>query len=184
MAFKDKNQFETSDREDEFRTGAFPLESADMESPDEESPDDEEETELSEEELAEEAEEFNRAEGVPEFPDDEEGEKTPVISRPRWLARISSCLMGTFLAAAIAGPLVDSVPASQQARMFLIYFLVLAPLLSFVWHWFFFLHPQRLAKKMQDWQANPVDRQMTPADQQIPADQQTHPIGSEPIHPK
>ena len=184
MAFKNKNEFKAGDREDEFRPRAFPLESADMESPDEESPDDEEETELSEEELATEVEEFNRAQGVPEFPDDEEPEKAPSLSRSRWMARIISCVIGTFLGAAVAGPLVDSVPASRQARMFLIYFLVLAPLLSFVWHWFFFLHPQRVANKLKDWQANPVDQQMNPADRQTPADQQTHPFGSEPIHPK
>ena len=164
MAFKDKNEFEAGDRKDEFRTGAFLPESADMESPDEESLDEEMEGELSEEELAAEVEEFNRAEGVPEFPDDEEGKKIPDLSRPRWLARIMNCVMGTSFGAAIAGLLVDSVPAPQQARMFLLYFLVLAPLFSFVGHWFFVLHPQRMAKKLKE--------------------ESTHSIGSEPIHPK
>jgi len=152
--FDDQKKFEADGSEEESRPGPFSRKF----------PDEEMEEELSEEELAAEVEKFNRAEGVPEFPDDEEGKKIPVISRSRWMARISSCLMGTLLGAAIAGPLVDSVPASRQARMFLIYFLVLAPLLSFVWHWFFFLHPQRLDQKLKE--------------------ESTHPIGSEPIHPK
>ncbi len=178
MAFKDKNEFEAGDREDGFRTGAFPLESADMESPVEEPPDDEEEPEISEEELAAEVEEFNRAEGVPEFPDDEEGEKIPDLNRPRWMARIMSCVTGTFLGAAIAGLLASNQPGSQQARAFFIFFLFFAPLFSFVGHWFFVLHPQRLAKKIKDWPAEPVDQQI------IPAHQQARPFGSEPIHPK
>ena len=150
----DQKKFQAGGSEDESRPGPSSRES----------PDEEMEGEPSEEELAAEVEEFNRAEAVPEFADDEEGEKIPDLSRPRWMARIVSCLIGTSLGAAIAGLLVNSVPASRQPRMFLIYFLVLAPLFSFSWHWFFVLRPQRLAKKMDE--------------------ESTNHIGSEPIHPK
>src|SRR6478609_537630 len=128
MVFKDKNEFEAGDREDEFRTGAFPLESADSESPDEESPDDEEE-ELSEEELAEETKPFTVAEWKQEFPDytaEELEEKIPKTPRASRMALLGSCLFGTLLGAAIAGVLVDDQPGSQEARAFFIYFLVLA----------------------------------------------------------
>lgn len=165
MAFKDKNEFEAGDQEDEFRTGTFPLESADMESSDEESPDNEEETELSDEELAE-VEEFNRAQGVPEFPDDEEPEKAPNLSRSLWMARIISCVTGTLLGVAIAGVLVNNLPKSQETRAFFIFFLVLAPLFSYIWYWLFHLRGEQVAQKMKE------------------PEQKGTPAGSEPIHPK
>src|SRR6478735_7292203 len=129
MAFREKNEFEAGDREDEFRTAAFPLESADSESLDEESPDDEEE-ELSEEELAEEMKPFTVAEWKQEFPDytaEELEEKIPKSPRANRMALVASCLMGTLLGAAIAGVLVNDQPKPQQTRAFFIFFLVLAP---------------------------------------------------------
>jgi hypothetical protein len=166
MAFKDKNEFEAGDREDEFQAGAFPLESADMESPDEESPDDEEE-ELSEEELAEEMKPFTLAEwqqSIPDYTAHEFEEKLPNRTRSSWMAPVMSCLWGTLLGAVIAGLLMNNQLRPQQVRAFFIFFLFFAPLFSFVGHWFFVLHPQRLAKKLNE--------------------ESTRPIGSEPIHPK
>jgi len=175
MVFKDKNEVEAGDREDEFRTGAFPLESADSESPDEESPDDEEE-ELSEEELAEETKPFTVAQWKQEFPDytaEELEEKIPKTPRASRMALLGSCLFGTLLGAAIAGVLVGDQPGSQEARAFFIYFLVLAPLFSFVWHWLFYLRGERVAQKMKEQEQ-----------EASPADPKTNPAGSEPIHPK
>jgi hypothetical protein len=169
MTFKDKNEFEAGDREDEFRTGAFPLESADMESPDEESPDDEEETELSEEELAEEMKPFTAAEWKQEFPDytaEELEEKIPKSARASRMALVASCLMGTLLGAGIAGVLVNNQPRSQEARAFFTFFLVFAPLFSCIWHWLFYLRGQRVAQKMKQ------------------QEQEPSPAGSEPIHPR
>jgi hypothetical protein len=73
-----------------------------------------------------------------------------------WMAPVSSCLMGTFLAAVIAGLLINRVSPATQLRMFFIYLLVLAPLFSYGWHWLFHLRPDRLAKKLQDESANPA----------------------------
>jgi hypothetical protein len=170
MVFKDKNEFEAGDREDEFRTRAFPLESADMESPDDE------EEELSEEELAEETKPFTVAQWKQEFPNytaEELEEKIPKSPRASRMALLASCLFGTLLGAAIAGVLVGDQPGSQEARAFFIYFLVLAPLFSFVWHWLFYLRGERVAQKMkkQEQEASP-------------ADPKTNPAGSGPIHPK
>ncbi|SRR6266571_4492213 len=175
MALKDKNEFEAGDRKDEFRTRAFPLESADSESPDEESPDDEEE-ELSEEELAEEMKPFTVAQWKQEFPDytaEELEEKIPKSPRASRMALLASCLVGTLLGAGIAGVLVDDQPKAQQVRAFFIFFLVLAPLFSCIWHWLFYLRGEQVAQKMkkQEQEASP-------------ADPKTNPAGSAPIHPK
>jgi len=166
MAFKDKNEFE-ADREDEFRTRDFPSESAGIECPDEESPDDEEETELSEDELAEEMRPFTVAEwqqSILDYTAEEFEEKLSERTRSSWMAPVMSCLWGTLLGAVIAGLLMDNQPQPQQVRAFFIFFLFFAPLFSFVGHWFFVLHPQRLAKKLNE--------------------ESTRPIGSEPLHPK
>jgi hypothetical protein len=186
MAFNDKNEFEAGDREDEFRTRAFPLESADMESPDEESPDDEEETELSEEELAEESKPFTAAEWKQQFPDytaEELEEKLPERTRASWMAPVFSCLWGTGLGAAIAGVLINDQPKPQQARAFFIFFLVLAPLFSCIWHWLFYLRGERVAQKMkeQEQEANPAGSEPIPPNEEL---RQKAPAGSEPIHPK
>ncbi|HET8892020.1 MAG TPA: hypothetical protein VFQ41_24190 [Candidatus Angelobacter sp.] len=168
MAFRDKNEFEAGDREDEFRTEAFPLESADMESPDD---DEEEEAELSEEELAEEMKPFTVAEWKQEFPDytaEELVEKIPKSPRASRMALVASCLMGTLLGAAIAGVLVNNQPGSQEARAFFIFFLVLAPLFSFIWHWLFYLRGERVGQKMKEQEQ----------------EQEANPATSEPIHPK
>jgi hypothetical protein len=153
-SFDNQKKSQTGGSEDEALPGQFSREP----------PDEEMEGEPSEEELIAQVEEFNRAEGVPDFPDeeDEESEEIPELSRSRWMARVASCLMGTFLAVAIAGLLVNGVAAPRQARMFLIYLLVLAPLFSLIW--FLILRPQRPAKNMDE--------------------QSTNPVESEPIHPK
>jgi hypothetical protein len=181
MAFKDKNEVE-ADREDEFWTRAFPSESADMESPDEQSPDDES-AELSEEEMKP----FTVADWKQQFPDytaEELEEKIPESSRARRMALVASCLMGTLLGAAIAGVLVNNRPRSQEVRAFFIFFLVLAPLFSCVWHWLFYLRGERVAQKMkaQKQEANPADSEPIPSNNEEL--QQANPVGSEPIHPK
>src|SRR5215471_1487134 len=112
-----KNEFQTRDVEKEPGAREFSRES----------PDEELEEELSEEELAAEVEESNRAEGVPEFPDDEEAEKIPDLKRPRWLARVVSCIYGIVFATAIAGLLIDRWPKAVQLSRFLIFVGVLAP---------------------------------------------------------
>lgn len=178
MAFKDSNEFE-ADREDESRARAFPSESADMESPDEES-DDEEETDLSEEELAEEMKPFTVADWKQQFPDytaEELEEKIPKSSRASRMALVASGLMGTLLGAAVAGVLVNNQPRPQQTRAFFIFFLVLAPLFSGIWHWLFHLRGEQLAQKMkeQEQEANPAGSGPI---------QHENPVGAEPIHPK
>ena len=152
MAFRDKNEFDAGDREDEFRTGDLPLESADSETFDKESPDDEEE-DLSDEELAAEMEPFTVADWKQEIPDytaEELEEKIPASARASWMALVLSCLFGTLLGAAIAGVLVNDHPKPQQVRAFFIFFLVLAPLFSCIWHWLFYLRGERVAQKMKD----------------------------------
>jgi hypothetical protein len=186
MAFTDKNQFGTGSQEDEFRTGSFPLESADMEFPDEESPDDEEETELSEDELAEEMKPFTLADwqqSIPDYTSEELEGKIPESPRPSRMALVISCLMGTLLGAAIAGLLVDDQPKPQQARAFFIFFLVLALLFSCSWHWLFYLRGKQVAQKMkeQEQTANLAGSEPILPNEEL---QQANPIGSEPIHPK
>jgi hypothetical protein len=174
----DKKDFQAGGLEDQFRTGAFPLESADMDSPDEEAVDEEMETELSEEELAAEMEPFTLADWKQEIPGytaEEYEEKLPDRTRASWMAPVLSCLFGTLLGAVIASGLVGDLPQIRQVRMFFVFLLVLAPLLSCVWHWFFILRPKIVAKKMEDEQENLVGSQPI---------QQANPVGSEPIHPK
>jgi|SRR5215831_2659264 len=177
MAFKDKNEF-AADREDEFRTRAFPSESADMESPDEES-DDEEETELSEEELAEEMKPFTVADWKQQFPDyssEELEERIPKSSRASRMALVASGLMGTLLGAAVAGVLVNNQPRSQQTRAFFIFLLVLAPLFFYILYWLFSLRGTQVTQKMKE------QEQEDPAG----SDPLLHenPVGPGPIHPK
>ena len=181
MTFPDKNQFDADDSEDKFRTGPFPLESPDMESPDEESPEDDEE-DLSEEELAEEMKPTTLAQWKDEFPDytaEELEEKIPESPRPSRMALVASCLFGTLLGAAIAGVLVNDQSKPQQARVFFIFFLVLALLFSCIWHWLFYLRPKHLARKIKEQKANPIGSEPT-----LSKLQQANPVGSEPIHPK
>jgi len=45
--------------------------------------------------------------------------------------------------------LLNRVPVPRQARMFLIFLVVLAPLFSFGWHWLFVLHPDQIQRKLQ-----------------------------------
>ncbi|HEY5029860.1 MAG TPA: hypothetical protein VIK39_15740 [Candidatus Angelobacter sp.] len=153
----DKKEFQAGGSEDEFRTGSFT----------QESPDQEMETELSEEELAAEMEPFTPADWkqeIPGYTDQEYEEKLPDHTRASWMSPVVSCLFGTLLGAAIAGGLVGDLPQVRQVRMFFVFLLVLAPLLSCVGYWFFVLRLEIVAKKMQDEQENLVD--------------------SEPIHPK
>lgn len=183
MAFTGKNQFGTGSREDESRTGSFPLESADEEFPAEEFPDEEEE-ELSEEELAEEMRPFTLAEwqqSIPNYTADEFEEKLPERTRARWMAPVESGLWGILLGAAIAGLLVNDQPKPQQARAFLIFFLVFALLFSCLWHWLFYLRPKNLAKKMKEQEPNPIGSEPILSNEEL---QQANPVGSEPIHPK
>ena len=183
MAFTDKNQFGTGDPEDEFQARPFSPESdmeSDMESPDEESPDDDEFAELSEEEMRP----FTLAEcqqSMPDYTAEELEEKLPKRTRSTWMAPIISCLFGTLLGAAIAGVLVNNQPRSQEARAFFIFFLVLAPLFSFIWHWLFYLRPKALARKMEEQEVNPAGSEPILSNEEL---QQRVPVGSEPIHPK
>lgn len=164
----DKKDFQAGDSEDEFRTGLFPLES----------PDEEMEIELSEEELAAEMEPFTSADWKQEFPDyvaQDYEEKLPDHTSATWMAPVVSCLFGTLLGAAIAGGLVGDLPRPLQVRMFFVFFLVLAFLLSCAGYLFFFLRAESVAKKMKDEQENLVDSESI---------QQENPVGPEPIHPK
>jgi predicted lipid-binding transport protein (Tim44 family) len=164
----DKKDFRAGDSEDNSRIGPFPLDS----------PDEEMETELSEEELAAEMEPFTVADWNRQFPDatpEELEEKLPDHTRARWMAPVMSGLFGTLLGAAIAGLKVNDQPRQQQVRAFFIFFLVLSLLFSCLWHWFFFVRPERVAKKMKQEQENLVDSGPV---------QQENPVGSEPIHPK
>jgi preprotein translocase subunit YajC len=70
---------------------------------------------------------------------------------------------------------VNDLPRQQQVRAFFIFFLVLSLLFFCLWHWFFFVRPERVAKKMKQEQENLVDSGPV---------QQENPVGSEPIHPK
>ena len=88
-------------------------------------------------------------------PEDQFGTR-PRRARSSWMRPVASCLFGTLLGAGFAGLIVSDLPESRQVRMFFIYLLVLAPLISFGWYWLIFLFPGRLAKKMKDRQANPV----------------------------
>ena len=184
MAFEDKKEFEAGDLEDKFRNGPFPQESPDMEPLDEESPDDEEK-ELSEEELAEEMRPFTLAEwqqSIPDYNADEFEEKLPERTRARWMEPVVSGLWGILLGAAIAGLLVDNQPRPQQVRTFFIFFLVLATLLSCVWHWFFVLRPKSIAKKINDEkEANAVGSEPIFPNEEL---QRAKPVGAESIHPK
>lgn len=179
MAFTDKNQFGTGDPEDEFQAKPFSPES-DMESPDEESPDDDEFAELSEEEMRP----FTLAEwqqSMPDYTAEELEEKILESPRANRMALVASCLMGALLGAAIAGVLVNNQPEAQHTRAFFIFFLVLAPLFSCLWHWLFYLRGQQVAQKMKKLEANPEGSERI-----IPNEgfQQENPAGSEPIHPK
>jgi hypothetical protein len=164
----DKKDFQPGDSEDEFRTGPFPSAS----------PDEEMETDLSEEELAAEMEPFTREDWKQEFPNytaQEYAEKLPDHTSAKWMAPVISCLFGTLLGAAFAGRLVDDLPRPRQVRMFFVFFLVLALLLSCAGYLFFFLRAESVAKKMADEQENTVGSEPI---------QQENPGGSEPIHPK
>ena len=68
--------------------------------------------------------------------------------RKRRITWVASCLVGIFVAAAVAGPLSGLWPKSQLTA-FLISFSLLAPLLSIVGRWFFIIHPDQIAKKLQ-----------------------------------
>jgi hypothetical protein len=144
----DKKDFQAGDSEDESPTGAFLEESLD------------DEEELSEEELAAEMEPFTVADWKQEVPDytaEEYKEKLPDHTSASWMAPVISCLFGTLLGAAIAGELVTDLPRPFQVRMFFIFFLVLALLLSCAGYLFFFLRAESVAKKMEDEQENLVD---------------------------
>jgi hypothetical protein len=180
MAFTDKNQFGTGSRKD--RTAA-PLPSDSLEDEMEEL-----ETDPSGDEVADdyEIEKATAADWKDEFPDyteEEFEEKIPNRSRSRWMAPVVSCLMGTLLGAAIAGVLVNNQPRSQEARAFFIFFLVLAPLFSGIWHWLFFLRGEQVAQKMEEQEqaANPAGSEPISSNKEL---QQAGPVGSEPIHPK
>jgi len=143
-----KNELQTRDVENESGAGEFSRKS----------PDEEMEEDLSEEELAAEVEESNRAEGVPEFPDDEEAAKTPDLKRPRWLAWIISCICGIVFATAIAGLLIDRWPKAMQLSRFLILIALLAPTMAIIGHWVFVTHPNQIAEKLakEEKERNPV----------------------------
>ena len=133
-----KNEFQARDVENESGAGELSRES----------PDEEMEEELSEEKLVAEVEESNRAEGVPEFLDDEEAEKIPDLKRPRWLAWIVSCISGIAFATAIAGVLIDRWPKAVQLSRFLTLIAVLAPTIAIIGHWVFVTHPNQIAEKL------------------------------------
>jgi hypothetical protein len=161
---ENKKDFRAGDSDDDSRIGPFPLDSP-------------METELSEEELAAEMEPFTVADWNRQFPDaipEELEEKLSDHTRARWMAPVMSGLFDTLLGAAIAGLRVNDLPGQQQVRAFFIFFLVLSLLFSCLWHWFFFVRPERVAKKMKE-QENLVDSGPV---------QQENPVGSEPIHPK
>ena len=179
MAFEDKKEFEAGNPEDKFRNRTFPVKSSDQEFSAEEFPDEEEE-ELSEEELAEEMKPFTLADwkqSIPDYTTEELEEKIPESPRASRMALVASCLMGTLLGAAIAGVLVNNQPRSQETRAFFIFFLVLAPLFSCVWHWLFYLHGQKVAQKMKEQEQEANSAGSNPI-------QHENPIGPEPIHPK
>src|SRR5438445_905882 len=136
----DKNDFQPGDPKDE---SLFP----------QDSPDEEIGTELSEEELVAEMEPFTLADwkqGIPDYTAEEFQEKLLKPTRSIWMPLVTSCLFGASLGAAIAGVLVNNQPKPQHVRAFFIFFLVLAPLLSCVWYWFFVLRPESIAKKITD----------------------------------
>jgi len=163
MAFTDKNQFGTGSRED--RTAApLPSDSLDGEM-------EEVETDSSEDEVADDyqIEKVTAADWKQEIPDytaEEFEEKIPNRTRSSWMAPVVSCLFGTLLGAAIAGVLVNNQPKPQHARAFFIFFLVLAPLFSCIWHWLFYLRIEQVVQKMKK------------------QEQDANPAGSEPIHPE
>jgi hypothetical protein len=69
--------------------------------------------------------------------------------RNRRISWVASCLVGIFVAAAVAGPLSGLWPKSQLTA-FLLSFFLLAPLLSIVGRWLFIIHPDQIAKKLQE----------------------------------
>ena len=69
--------------------------------------------------------------------------------RKRRITWVASCLVGIFVAAAVAGPLSGLWPKSQLTA-FLNLFFLLVPLLSIAGRWFFIIHPDQIAKKLQE----------------------------------
>ena len=68
--------------------------------------------------------------------------------RNRLISWVACSLFGTFVAAGIAGPLSGLWPKSQLTA-FLNLFFLLVPLLSIAGRWFFIIHPDQIAKKLQ-----------------------------------
>src|SRR6185312_11352053 len=181
MAFTDKNQFGTGSREDR---NAAPLPSGSLDDEMEELEMDPSEAEFADDdEFAERSEEemrpFTLAEwqqSIPDYIAEEFEEKIPKSPRPRSMALVISCLMGTLVGAAIAGVLVNTQPRSQEARAFFIFFLVLAPLFSFICH----LFGQRVAQKMKEQEADAAGSEPILSNEELQKDL----AASEPIHPK
>ena len=70
--------------------------------------------------------------------------------RNRRISWVASCLVGTFVAAAVAGGLTGLWPLKWHTTAFLISFFLLAPLLSIVGRWLFLTHPDQIAKRLQE----------------------------------
>ena len=92
---------------------------------------------------------------IPDYGGAEWEEKIPDRPSLHWMALFVSCLIAGLMGAVIAGLLVNEVYGPRQARMFFIYFLVIAPLLWLGWYWMFYLAPNRPNKKMRDRQRGP-----------------------------
>ena len=90
---------------------------------------------------------------VEDIEQDEENDDAGKAADDRRKHRISwvaSCLVGTFVAAAVAGGLAGLWRPKSQLTAFLISFFLLAPLLSIVGRWFFLTHPDQIAKRLQE----------------------------------
>ena len=70
--------------------------------------------------------------------------------RTRRISWVASCLVGTLVAAAVAGGLAGLWQPKSQITAFLISFFLLAPLLSIVGRWLFLTHPDQIAKRLQE----------------------------------
>ena len=57
--------------------------------------------------------------------------------------------MGTLWAAAAAGLVVKLWPGSSPLPLFLLFFIILAPIFSFLTHWLFVLHPRAIERKLK-----------------------------------
>jgi hypothetical protein len=89
-------------------------------------------------------------EGIEQDVENDDCGKAADDRRNRRISWVASCLVGIFVAAAVAGGLTGLWRPKSQTTAFLISFFLLAPLLSILGRWFFLTHPDQIAKRLQE----------------------------------